>query len=173
MRITESKNINETIRVKNTDDKVVYGDWWLDAGNNVKGYNVPHFVCTMTNEVTNTRTTFKCPFSTKKYFIENSMMRVIECYNDLVELLQMEKMNNINRKFTLFVRNTSQIIQEHKLRDALYDYIKYKYSDKYYFDYKFNFNKKYKRSETYIYVDCPGMLNNLKKIEITEKPEHL
>lgn len=167
MRITENKNINETIREKKTDDKVVYGDWWFDAGINNKGSNAPYFICIMTNEVTNTSTTFKCPFSTRKAFIEDSMIHVIECYNDLVELLQMEKNHNIN------YRTTSQIIQGNKLKDALYNYIKDIYSDKYYLDYNFNFNEKYKRSETYIYVDCISMLNNLKKIKIIGKPEHL
>ncbi len=105
MRITENKNINGTIREKKTDDKVVYGNWWLDAGSNDKGSNMPHFICIMTNEVTNTCTTFKCPFSTRKAFMEDSMIHVIECYNDLVEIMQMDKKHNIN------YRTSSQIIQ--------------------------------------------------------------
>lgn len=154
MRITERNNINETIREKKTEDRIVYGNWWFDGGSNEKGSNMPHFICTITNVVTNISTTFKCPFSTRKKFIEDSMMRVIECYNELVDVVQLKK------------STTSQILQEHKLKDALYDYIKDKYSDKDYFDYDFNFNKKFKREETYIYVDCPSMFDKLKFIKV-------
>lgn len=159
MRITKNNNINETIREKKTEDKIVYGDWWFDGGSNEKGSNMPNFICTMTNVVTNISTTFKCPFSTRKKFIEDSMMRVIKCYNELVDVVQLKKNHNIDYRTTL------QPLQEHKLMDALYDYIKDKYSDKYYFD-DFNFNKKFKREETYIYVDFPSMLDKLKVIKV-------
>lgn len=163
MRLTGIDNIKETIKRDLAKQQVVYGYWFIDTMSDCEGSNMSYFTCKMTNVNTDVSVLYKCPFSKKKGCVEKTMMRVIECYNELVEH------RKLKIKFNLLRHSVLQMHYENMLKDALFYYIQDKYTDEYYFDYKFNFKKNFPKQYTHISdVDCPDMLDNLELIEIED-----
>ena len=163
MRLSDDSNIKDTIKRNNTACRTVFGKWYIDPMSDCDGSNMPRFTCRVTNVNTDVSVLYECPFSKKKGCVEKTMMRVIECYNELVEH------KKLKIKFNLLRHSVLQRHYENMLMDALFDYIQDKYSDVYYFDYDFKFKKNFPKQYTYISdVDCPDMLDNLELIELED-----